>query len=78
VGSEQVGGGKGSSPSRLVSSLFRCRGHCGLHSIMSLLRRYLSSLGCLLLGFLVCTRGVTVASAGEEKLSVRECGVVTQ
>ena len=33
---------------------------------------------CLLLGFLGCRLGVMVVSVGEEKMSVRECGLVTQ
>ena len=45
---------------------------------MPLLRRYASLMGCLLLGFLVCRRGVLVVSAGEEKTSVREGGLVIE
>ena len=45
---------------------------------MPLLRRYASLMGCLLLGFLVCGLGVMVVSAGEEKMSVLEGGLVTQ
>ena len=46
---------------------------------MSLLFRFPSSMGCLILGFLVCRLGVMVVSAvEEEKMSVRECGLVTQ
>jgi len=35
-------------------------------------------MGCLLLGFLVFRLGVMIVSAGEEKMSVREGGLVTQ
>ena len=45
---------------------------------MPLLRRYLSSMGYLLRGFLVCRLGAMAVSGGEEKVSVRECGLVTQ
>jgi len=46
---------------------------------MSLIRRQPSLMGCLLLGFLVCSLGVMVVSAGEEEeMSVCACGSVTQ
>jgi hypothetical protein len=61
VGSESVGEG-GVLRFRLVSSFFML-----FLSIMSLLCRYLSSVGCLLLGFLVCRLGVMVVSLGEEE-----------
>ena len=51
----------------------------GLLSIMCLLRRFLSSMGCLILGFLVCRLGVMVVCAGEEEqMSVCECELITQ
>jgi len=57
----KLGGGRGER--RVVGQCpvcSRCRCHCGLLSIMPLLRTYLSLMGCLLLGFLVCRLGVMV------------------
>jgi hypothetical protein len=50
----------------------------GYLCLMLLLRRYLSSMGYFLLGFLVYRLGVLVVSAGEEKISVRGFCLVTQ
>ena len=72
--------GRGASPCTWFSVQFFpfVDAIAGYLCLMLLLRRYLKSMGCFLLGFLVYRLGVLAVSAGEEKISVRGSFLVTQ